>query len=92
MNHTAQSTPLSASPDVVFRAMPDGAVLVHLPTNRIFELNATGCRVWELIGLGHGPEHITTLLTDEFAADRSEVSRDISILIDRLISEGLVQR
>jgi Coenzyme PQQ synthesis protein D (PqqD) len=25
----------------------------HLPTNRIFELNDTGMRVWELIAQGH---------------------------------------
>ena len=30
-----------------------GGVLVNLRTNRIFELNATGMRAWELIGEGH---------------------------------------
>ena len=39
---------LRPSPGVVARDMGGSAVLVHLESNRIFELNATGARVWSL--------------------------------------------
>ena len=39
--------------DAVSNRLGDGGVVVNLRTNRIFELNATGMRAWELIGDGH---------------------------------------
>ena len=44
---------LRQSPDAVSNRLGEGGVVVNLRTNRIFELNATGMRAWELIGEGH---------------------------------------
>jgi Transglutaminase-like superfamily/Coenzyme PQQ synthesis protein D (PqqD) len=41
-------------PDVVWRWVDDEAVLVNVKTNRIYSLNPTGARLWELIGLERG--------------------------------------
>jgi hypothetical protein len=35
--------------DVVSRRLEDEVVLVHLRTNRIYKLNETGARLWELL-------------------------------------------
>src|SRR5688500_12327182 len=40
------------SAQVVSSRLGDAGVLVHLQTNRIFEVNATGVRIWELAGEG----------------------------------------
>jgi len=40
---------LKPAPEVLARRLPGGAVLVHMRTNRIFELNETGARIWELL-------------------------------------------
>ena len=44
------------NPDVVSRRLGDDTVLVHLKTNRIFALNPTGARFWELLleGMNRG--------------------------------------
>ena len=40
------------SADVVAEMTGDHMVLIHMQTNKIFELNRTGARVWELLGEG----------------------------------------
>src|SRR5215510_5014894 len=50
------------NPDVIAKRLDDAAVLVHLGTNRIFELNGTGMRVWELLGQGLGVDGIVRRL------------------------------
>src|SRR5215207_8182687 len=47
---------LRLDPNVVAQRIGDDVVLVHLRTNRIFELNATGGRVWALLAAGAGPD------------------------------------
>ena len=49
---------LRHSEHVVSSRLGDAGVLVHLRTNQIFELNATGVRIWELIGEGSSVEEI----------------------------------
>lgn len=90
MTHPFLTTPLHAAPEVVSRVLPDGAVLVHLPTNRIFELNTTGSRIWELIGASLTPAQIADALVDEFAIDQETAAREIAALTGRLAAEGLV--
>ena len=48
-------TPLRPNPDVIARHLGDGAVLVHIPTNQVYELNHTGARVWELMAGAYTP-------------------------------------
>ena len=50
--YTGWSRKVRQSADVVSSRMGDAGVLVHLQTNRIFEVNATGLRIWELAGDG----------------------------------------
>ena len=71
--------------------MGDSIVLVHLPTNRIFELNETGARIWELIRDGVDETHLTDRLTEEFEIDEARAGAEVADLIDRLRREGLLQ-
>ena len=72
--------------------MGDGAVLVHLPSNKIFELNPTGAYVWELIESGIGTlDEIATQVTDTYDVERSEAIREVATLIDQLVREGLLE-
>jgi hypothetical protein len=70
--------------------MPGGTVLVHLPTNRIFELNETGARIWELLTAGLDADAVAERLVDEFEVDRAVVMADLDSLLDRLSLEGLL--
>ena len=70
--------------------MGDAGVLVHLQTNRIFELNATGLRIWELLGEGRRLGEIERTLEAEYTADRNQLRAEMLALIEELSREGLV--
>jgi hypothetical protein len=74
----------------VARRLGEGAVLVHLASNRIFELNATGARTWELLAAGGTLATITAGLAEEFAADVTEIRRDVEGLVAALEREAFV--
>jgi hypothetical protein len=70
--------------------MGQAVVLIHLGTNRIYELNATGARIWELLVEGRSVEEMEEILTTEFEADNVDVGAEIERLIDLVRTEKLV--
>lgn len=79
-----------ANPDVVARRLGDGAVLVHLPTNRIFEMNDSGMRIWELVGAGLDDAGIARMLTEEFDVSPLAASAEVRRFVELFRAEGLV--
>jgi hypothetical protein len=77
------------SPDVVFEQLEGELVLVHLRTNRIYSLNRTGARVWELLGEGLNRTEVLEQLEREFVVARDEVEREVDALLEQLFAEGL---
>jgi Coenzyme PQQ synthesis protein D (PqqD) len=77
-------------PDVVYRELEGEMVLVHLGTNRIYSLNETGARFWELLGGGGDRAEIERQLLDEFAIDPDELRQEIDAMLVSLANEGLV--
>jgi len=65
-------------------------VVVNLRTNRIYELNPTAARVWELLEAGAGRTELEESLLEEFDAERSVVSQDLDRTLAQLSSEGLI--
>lgn len=78
------------SPDVVFRALDEGAVLVHMDTSQIYELNATAAHVWTLVASGVPAESLAAALVETFAIDRTSASREVDTLLAQLLREGLL--
>jgi hypothetical protein len=76
--------------DVVARRLGDAVVLVNLATNGIYELNATGARIWELLSEGRQVADIARVLEEEFESEGIDVRREIEDLVDRVRAEGLV--
>jgi hypothetical protein len=81
---------LRPQPDVVSRRMDEQTVLVNLRTNRIFELNRTGARFWELLGDESSESQIVEQLLGEFDVPQAELEREVAGLIDSLLEEGLI--
>jgi hypothetical protein len=84
------SMPFAPSPDTVSRRLGDTAVLIRLTTNRIYELNATGARVWDLVQADCSVDDIVNTLAGEFEGPRGIIRRDVESILDELMSEGLV--
>ena len=77
-------------PDVVSRRLDEQTVLVNLRTNRIFELNRTGARMWELLEEAPSEPQIVTQLLAEFDVSQDQLEREIRALLDELLEEGLI--
>jgi len=75
--------------DVVARRLGKSAVLVRLTTNRIYELNATGVRVWELVQQGLSRDAVVERLSNEFGTPVTTLRRDVDDLLAELQAEGL---
>jgi hypothetical protein len=78
--------------NVVSRRLDDQTVLVNLRTNRIFELNRTGARLWELIKDAPAESEIVARLVAEFEVSEEQVAREVASLIESLLEEGLILR
>jgi hypothetical protein len=77
-------------PDVVWRRVGEEVVVVNLKTNRIYSLNRTGARLWELISAGHDRAAVETALIEEFDVEESELRRQVAAGLEQLAKAGLV--
>ena len=78
------------SAQVVSSRLGEAGVLVHLQTNRIFEVNATGVRIWELAGTGRTIAEIEDHLRDEFDVEPARLRTELLALVNELSREGLL--
>ena len=76
--------------DVIAKRMGEVTVLVHIPTNRILELNETGSRVWAMIGERLDVNRMVRCLVDEFDVEEARAADEVKELLGRLKSEGLI--
>jgi hypothetical protein len=76
--------------DVVWRRLEDEVVIVHLKTNRIYRLNRTAARFWELLNEGLDREHLERELLEEFDVEEAELRREIDSVVAELSREGLL--
>ena len=81
---------LRQNQDVASSRLGDTGVLVHLRTNRIFELNATGLRAWEIIGTGCAELDVLEQLQREFDVDPERVRLELTLLVEAMVREGLL--
>ena len=80
------------SPDVVFKQLPDGAVLYHPAQEVYYGLNTVGAETWELL-----PPACSTVdeICDQLAgrypdADRGQICADVRELLDDLLRNDLL--
>ena len=78
------------NPDVVSQELEGEIVLVHLQTNRIYALNSTAARLWQLLQRGIGIEGIRDVLGREFDVEPRELEREVEALLAELATQGLV--
>jgi hypothetical protein len=78
------------SPDVIARHVGPSAVLIHLESNSIFELNATGSRIWALLEQGLDRDALCAQLQQEFDAPSGELQQAVDELLSALTRERLI--
>jgi hypothetical protein len=83
-------TRVRPDPSVLAKRVDDEIVLVHLETNRIYELNRTAAFLWDALGGGSTRAEIEEQMALEFDVDRSGLAREIDALLGQLTSERLI--
>jgi transglutaminase superfamily protein/coenzyme PQQ synthesis protein D (PqqD) len=78
------------SAEVVSGRLDDEIVLLNLRTNRLFALNRTGARFWELLERGLDRSGIRDALLAEFDVSPAELDQELDSLAEALASEGFV--
>jgi hypothetical protein len=86
----AWSRRVRQSQHVVASRMGDAGVLVHLQTNRIFEVNATGLRIWEMAGNGCSLLELKERLQGEYEVGAERLEGELLALVAELSREGLL--
>ena len=81
----------SADPDVVASLLDDVLVLIHLRTNRIYELNRTGARYWELLTDGLDRAAIEAQILGEFDVEPAALTQEMDALHTMLVAEKLIR-
>ncbi len=76
--------------DVISQRIGDECVLVHPRTDRIYALNRTGARVWELLSAGYDRARVHEQMLQEFEVSPAQLARDIDAIVTSLQNEGLV--
>ena len=93
MSHSTSRSAVSVRrrPDVVARRVGETAVLVPLGSRRIYELNDTGARIWELTADGATVEGLIDRLEREFEVDRGQLASEVANIVSDLVREGLFE-
>ena len=76
--------------DVVSRKVGDRLVVVNLQTNRIYELNPTASRLWELLETRRDRAGLEQAMLEEFDVDQADLSVNLDETLTLLSSEGLI--
>jgi len=82
---------ISPDPNVLAKRVEDDIVLVHLETNRIFELNRTAAFLWDALASEPTQAELEERMAQEFDVDRDELAREIDELLRQFTSEQLIR-
>ncbi len=85
------STRFQGAQDVVFTAMEDEAVLLHLGTRKYYGLNETGTRIWQLVQIGSSLSEMAQALAEEYEVSAEEALEAVTSLCSELLDEGLIR-
>ncbi|MGH7896443.1 MAG: PqqD family protein, partial [Candidatus Binatia bacterium] len=78
------------SDDVIARRLGDEVIVVQLKTDRVYALNDSAARIWELVASGRSVREIQRAVAEEFAVDPAILERSIRRLLSRLNSRRLL--
>ena len=79
------------SPEVSFREVGEEVFLLHRNNRSVYNLNETAALIWRGIKEGKNGETIIQELATGYDVDISEASRDVSVIIEQLIENNMIE-
>ena len=88
------STParFRSSPDALATRVGDEIVLVDLKTDRIYSLNRTAARIWELVCADCDRAEVERRMLEEFDVTPGQLAEAIDEVIMSMTQDGLLMR
>ncbi len=77
--------------DVHYREIDLKSVLLDIDSGEYYSLNRVGTFIWSLINGKRDVSHIVDEVTGKFDISMEQAGPDVKGLIEKLISEGLVE-
>lgn len=87
---TSFESRIAVAPDVMFRAVGDESVLLHLRSETYMGLDPVGTRMWTLLTASDSIESAYQSLLAEYEVDGSQLRRDLDDFIGKLVANDLV--
>lgn len=82
---------IQPSRDVVVQRMGPEMVIVHLRTDRIYELNRTAARLWELLGTGCSRAQLERRMREEFDVEPDRLTLEMDDLLASMRQARLIR-
>ncbi len=87
---TTQPIHIIKSPDILFRMMEDGGMIVDLRTLSCYELNDVSTRMWQLLDHHGDLETVVAQLRREYDVENATLYQDLTYLLAELNEANLV--
>ena len=82
---------LHRAPAVLHRRVDDKTILVDNESGKIFTLNRTGSRAWELLRDGITRQQLASRLSSEFDVGAADLEFELEAVLHQLEEEGLIR-
>jgi hypothetical protein len=89
---SAISARFRSSPDALAPRVGDEIVLVDLRTDRIYSLNRTAARIWELMCADYDRAEVEHRMLEEFDVTPGQLAEAIDELVVTMTQDGLLVR
>ena len=87
----ASAAAIQPAPEVVWRRVPDGFMLLGAGHDDPLLLSGTGADLWELLGSGCTFEGLIGELARKYGTDPSTIAGDVDGAVRRLVSADIVR-
>ena len=79
------------TPDLIWRSLDDGTVIINPEQGDVRVLNEVGARVWELVDGQRSADQIAQEITQDFEVSLEDAERDLQKYLDTMIEQGLLR-
>ena len=77
--------------DVIATDLDDELVLLNPATRAVYSVNGTGREMWNRLADPASVAELASALVARFAVDEATAARDVGVLLDELVTAGLVR-
>jgi hypothetical protein len=81
---------ISLTPNILSKRLGEELILINLETDRIFSLNLTGAKAWEIIEDTKDLDLVKKGLLDQFDVSPELLDEELDRILNALIAEGFV--